>query len=66
MPIIKIDITPHKKETKEMMIKKVTDELSDITQIPKEFFRIIINEVEPENIGIGGNTLLKIREDEKK
>ena len=66
MPIIKIDITPQKKETKEMMIKKVTDELSDITQIPKEFFRIIINEIEPENIGIAGDTLLKIREDEKK
>ncbi|MFT8316376.1 MAG: tautomerase family protein [Clostridium sp.] len=66
MPIIKIDITPQKKEIKEIMIKKVTDELSDITQIPKEFFRIIINEVEPENIGISGNTLLKIREDEDK
>ncbi|MBP2033455.1 4-oxalocrotonate tautomerase [Clostridium algifaecis] len=63
MPIINIDITPQKKEIKEMMIKKVTDELSEITQIEKEFFRIIINEVEPENIGIGGNTLLKLRED---
>lgn len=66
MPIIKIDITPQKKEIKEIMIKKVTDELSDITQIPKEFFRIIINEVEPENIGIAGDTLLKIREGQKK
>ncbi|WP_026887617.1 tautomerase family protein [Clostridium beijerinckii] len=59
MPIIKIDITPQTKEMKEKMIKKVTDELSELIQIPKEFFRIIINEVEPENFGLAGETLLK-------
>lgn len=62
MPIIEIEITPQTKEMKEKMIKKVTDELSELIQVPKEFFRITINEINPENFGLGGETLLNIWE----
>lgn len=60
MPIIKIDITPQTKEMKEKIIKKVTDELSELIQVPREFFRITINEVESESFGLAGETLSNI------
>jgi 4-oxalocrotonate tautomerase len=55
MPIVQISMiqgrTPEKKE---QLIKKVTDAIVEVLQIPAEKVRIILNEVPKENIGVGG------------
>jgi 4-oxalocrotonate tautomerase len=61
MPIVQISMihgrTPEKKE---QLIKKVTDAISEVLQIPADRVRIILNEVPKENIGYGGIPLSKI------
>lgn len=61
MPIVQISMiqgrTPEKKEE---LMKKVTDAIVEVLQIPAEKVRIILNEVPKENIGVGGVPLSKI------
>jgi len=61
MPIVQISMiqgrTPEKKE---QLIKKVTDAIVEVLQIPAEKVRIILNEVPKENIGVGGVPQSKI------
>ena len=54
MPVIKIEITKQTKEKKKEIIERVTETMSDITDIPEEAFTIYVNEYEAESIGVGG------------
>jgi 4-oxalocrotonate tautomerase len=60
MPIVQISLiqgrTPEKKE---QLIKKVTDAIVEVLQVPADRVRIILNEVPKENLGIGGVPLSK-------
>jgi 4-oxalocrotonate tautomerase len=47
-------------EKKEQLIKKVTDAIVEVLQIPVDKVRIILNEVPKENLGYGGVPLSKI------
>jgi 4-oxalocrotonate tautomerase len=61
MPIVQISLvagrTPEKKE---QLIKKVTDAIVEVLQIPAHRVQIILNEVPKENIGDGGVPLSKL------
>ncbi len=61
MPIVQISmIAGRTAEKKEQLIKKVTDAIVEVLQIPAEKVRIILNEVPKENIGYGGVPLSKL------
>ena len=60
MPIVQISMiegrTPEKKE---QLIKKVTDAIIEVLQVPADRVRIVLNEVPKENLGYGGVALSK-------
>jgi 4-oxalocrotonate tautomerase len=61
MPIVQISmIAGRTSEKKEELIKKVTDAIVEVLQIPKDRVRIVINEVPKENLGWGGIPLNKL------
>jgi len=61
MPIVQISMiqgrTPEKKE---QLIKKVTDAIVEVLQVPADRVRIILNEVSKDNLGSGGIPLSKM------
>jgi len=57
MPVITIDLAGISKEKKASLVKNLTREASDITGIPREKFIVLINELERDNIGVGGELL---------
>jgi len=61
MPIVQISLvqgrTPEKKE---QLIKKVTDAIVEVLQIPADRVRIILHDIPKENLGRGGVPLSKI------
>jgi 4-oxalocrotonate tautomerase len=60
MPIVQISmIAGRTPEKKEQLIKKVTDAIVEVLQIPADRVHIIINDVPKENIGDGGVPLSK-------
>ena len=61
MPTIKVEISKITKEKKTEIIEKLTDTMSEITNIPKQAFTIYINEHDPDNIGVGGVPLSELR-----
>ena len=61
MPLITIESGCLTKQQKAELIEKMTGIASDITHIPKEFFFVSIKELPDENIGIGGQTVDKIK-----
>lgn len=61
MPIVQISmIQGRTSEKKEQLIRKVTDAIIEVLQVPADRVRIILNEVPKENIGYGGVPLSKI------
>jgi 4-oxalocrotonate tautomerase len=61
MPIVQISmIAGRTPEKKEQLIKKVTDTIVEVLQIPTDRVHIIINDVPKENIGDGGVPLSKM------
>ena len=60
MPVIKIDIGKMSTEKKAELVKVLTDKASEVTQIPGDKFVVLINEMERENIGIGGKLLSEL------
>lgn len=46
-----------------MSIYKLTDVASKVMNVPSEFFLTTIKELPDENIGIGGKTIDKVKED---
>ena len=57
MPVITIDIATIPKETKARLAKELTIRASEITGITAAKFIVLINELERENIGVGGTLL---------
>jgi 4-oxalocrotonate tautomerase len=60
MPVITIDISKVPKETKAKLAKELTVKASEITGIPGDKFIVLINELERENIGVGGTLLSEL------
>lgn len=60
MPVITLDIGITSLEKKAALVKELTAKASDITQIPEDKFVVLINELERDNIGIGGKLLSEI------
>ena len=61
MPIVKIEMGKATKELKKELIEKLTDTLSQTTNMPKQSFTIIINEESADNFGIGGVQLSEMK-----
>ncbi len=66
MPYITIEGGQMTTEQKQQLIKKLTNVASEIMKIPSEFFITTIKELSDENIGIGGKTIDKIKEEYKR
>ncbi len=60
MPVITIDIGIMDKEKKAALVRELTTKASEVTQIPQDKFVVLINEMERDNIGIGGKLLSDI------
>ncbi len=61
MPIIRIDIARISREQKFVLIQKLTDTAAEVTKIPAAAFTIVINELEDDNIGVGGKPLGEVK-----
>jgi 4-oxalocrotonate tautomerase len=57
MPVITIDIAAIPKEKKAQLVKNLTRDASEITGIPADKFVVLINELDRDNIGVGGELL---------
>lgn len=61
MPVITIDIgVLESREKKRELVNAVTAAASSATQIPEAKFIVLINELEKDNIGVGGKLLSEI------
>ncbi len=60
MPVITIDIGKLDKDKKAKLVMELTAKASEATQIPAEKFIVLINEMERDNIGVGGKLLSEI------
>lgn len=65
MPLISIESGKLTKEQKAELIGRITKTASEIMNIPQEFFFVSINELSDENIGIGGKTIEKLKNEHK-
>jgi 4-oxalocrotonate tautomerase len=60
MPIVQISmISGRTPEKKEQLIKKVTDAIAEVLQIPADRVQMIIHDIPKENFGNGGVQLTK-------
>ena len=61
MPVITIDLgkLPNR-EIKAELVQALTKAASTATRIPEEKFTVLINELERDNIGVGGRLLSDI------
>lgn len=66
MPYITIEGGQMTAEQKQQLIERITNAASEIMKVPSEFFITTIKELSDDNIGIGGKTLDKIKEEYKK
>ena len=66
MPYITIEGGQMTTEQKQQLIERMTNVASEIMKIPSEFYITTIKELSDENIGIGGKTIDKIKEEYKK
>ncbi len=57
MPVITIDIAAISREKKAQLVKSITRDASEITGIPADKFVVLINELDRDNIGVGGELL---------
>jgi 4-oxalocrotonate tautomerase family enzyme len=54
MPVVKLEMSSLTKEKKKEIIERVSETLSEITNVPKQAFIVLINEYDRDNIGVGG------------
>ena len=59
MPTITLDGPKMTKEQKAELVAEFTKTASRVTGIPQQGFVVYIREVEPENVGVGGELLLE-------
>ncbi len=57
MPVITIDMAAVSREKKAELVRTLTSKASEITGIGEEKFIVLINELERDNIGVGGRLL---------
>jgi len=61
MPVITVDLgILENREKKGELVKALTEAASSVTQIPADKFIVLINELERDNIGVGGRLLSDI------
>ena len=65
MPTITMDGPKMTKEQKTELVAEFTKTASRITGIPQQGFVVYINEVDPENVGVGGVLLVERRKREE-
>jgi len=53
LPVITIDAPPLSREQKAQLVKSFADTASEVMNLPVSAMVFIINEVEPENVGVG-------------
>jgi 4-oxalocrotonate tautomerase len=54
MPVVNVKISKQTRETKSMLIKKISEDISEITHIPIDKVTVVIDEMENDNFGVGG------------
>ena len=59
MPVIKVECAAMNVETKEKLIKSLTQTASSIMGIPEAAYVVLLNEMSKDNIGVGGEMLSK-------
>ena len=59
MPVIKVECSAMDNDTKEKLIKSLTQTASSIMGIPEAAYVVLLNEMSKENIGVGGEMLSK-------
>lgn len=57
MPVITIDGPHMSKEQKKDLVESFTREAARITNIPTQAFMVLINETDPDNVGVAGELL---------
>jgi 4-oxalocrotonate tautomerase len=57
MPIITIDGPKLSREQKKDLVESFTREAARVTNIPNQAFVVIINENDPDNVGVAGELL---------
>jgi len=57
MPVITFDGPKMTREQKQQLVREFSAAASRITNIPQEKFITLINEMDPENVGSGGELL---------
>jgi len=66
MPVISLEIGKLPIEQKAELISKLSTAAAAITNIPLNAFTVVINELEDDNIGIGGKTIGELKAEAKK
>ncbi len=66
MPIISIDAVHPNQEQKEKLIAGLTKTASEILGVDEKFFYVLVKENDLDNWGVGGKTLTKFLEENKK
>ena len=66
MPLISIDAAHPTKEQKEQLIAELTKTASKILNVDEKAFYVLIKENDLDNWGVGGKTLTKVMEENKK
>lgn len=61
MPYITVEGGKLTTEQKELLIQQLTEISAEIMNVPQEFFMTTIKELPDENIGIGGETIDKVK-----
>lgn len=59
MPVIRVDCSDMDIVQKEKLIKSLTKTASDIMGIPEAAYVVLLNEMNKDNIGVGGEMLSK-------
>lgn len=60
MPLVKIELVEGRSaETRETLIKKVTDAVAETLEIPANKVWVVVDEVKSDNWGVGGVPLSK-------
>ena len=65
MPYIQVEAAKLTKEQKERLVAEITRVSSEIMELRKEAFYVLIKENDSDNWGIGGKTLTQILDEKK-
>lgn len=61
MPYITVESGALSDQQKELLIERLTEESSEIMNVPREFFVVTIKELPDKNFGVGGKTIDKVK-----